>query len=199
MRQLVQAVTQAYNISTPLASLLAVFGVAMCGNGWTVDLHDLAKHNVIEHDGSLVHDDACAGCSFAPTSVDRSLLERILSISPNAFLTFQDLAKARALRDVETRQPLNRLHAEIARGELALIFEVLGVCAPPDEIRRRKGGCTHDAEMTVPKKYMEQWFVEERLPDGWQRPIKVVGLIEIFTKSRKIARMVLDLQKAPLH
>ncbi|KIM33590.1 hypothetical protein M408DRAFT_60998 [Serendipita vermifera MAFF 305830] len=52
--QLVKALTGVYNLSYPLAFALASLGVILCGHGLYLDLEGLRKHNVIEHDASMV-------------------------------------------------------------------------------------------------------------------------------------------------
>jgi len=45
---------EVYGLSGPFAATLAIGGVVKCGNGFRVNLGDLAAHNSIEHDGSMV-------------------------------------------------------------------------------------------------------------------------------------------------
>jgi len=45
---------EVYGISTPFAALLAGGAIAKCGNGFKLDLGDLAAHNKLEHDASMV-------------------------------------------------------------------------------------------------------------------------------------------------
>jgi Peroxidase, family 2 len=45
---------EVYGLSGPFATVLAGGGVIKCGNGFRLNLEDLAAHNKIEHDGSMV-------------------------------------------------------------------------------------------------------------------------------------------------
>jgi len=46
---------EVYGLSSPFAATLAIGGVVKCGNGFRVNLGDLAAHNNIEHDASMVN------------------------------------------------------------------------------------------------------------------------------------------------
>jgi len=46
---------EVYGISGPFAAILAGGAVVKCGNGFRVNLEDLAAHNKIEHDASMVN------------------------------------------------------------------------------------------------------------------------------------------------
>ncbi|RPD63367.1 hypothetical protein L227DRAFT_387121 [Lentinus tigrinus ALCF2SS1-6] len=169
--QLISAIRNVYHISLPLATLLSVSGVARCGH-WSgcrrvLDLHELAQHNAIEHDGSLVHDDVLnPDAPYAPIEVDDALLHQLLSAGTNSnpaadsasshsssdadsessqysderedrertrertwregSLTLEQLCRAQIARWGQAR-PLDKLRTFFAKGELALLFEVLGV------------------------------------------------------------------------
>ncbi|OSX60173.1 hypothetical protein POSPLADRAFT_1147192 [Postia placenta MAD-698-R-SB12] len=189
--QLVHATTTVYHLSYPLALILSVVGAIKCGNGWSIDLHALAKHGAIEHDGSLVHADTPSGCPYAPTTVDSDLVQQLLSVTPESSLSLHDFARARAERDVAMCNPLDKLHAEIARGESALTVEILGSDGVDKLGKEDTRGCP---ERRVSKAFIEQWFVQEKLPDGWRRPEKAVGLLNIAAKSKEVAQMVLAIR-----
>ncbi|KAH9951679.1 Cloroperoxidase [Amylocystis lapponica] len=194
--QMVRAMRYVYHISLPLALLLAVVGVFKCGNWWrwTVDLHDLARHNIIEHSGSLVHADAPPHDTFAPTTVDQSMLQQVLHITRNHFLTLRDLARVRAMRNAALSVPLDTLHAEISRGEVVLTLDTLGVASPRNVPDRKDSDYADSNLPTVPKEYVSEWFGQERLPDGWSRPKTAIGLISVVLQSRKVSGMVAALQ-----
>ncbi|KZT72469.1 Cloroperoxidase [Daedalea quercina L-15889] len=186
--QLVRTLVGVYNLSIPLAVTLSVFGVILCGNWWSLDLHQLAKHGRIEHDGSLVHDDTDPDKTFAPTAVDPELVRKLFAITPAPALTLRDFAKARARRDRSMLAPLDRVHAEIARGEAALTIQAFS------SMCNHVGGHADDSEPgsegAICKAYLEQWLLEERLPDGWERPKAPIGLVGTARRSRKIAKMI---------
>ncbi|TDL16361.1 Cloroperoxidase [Rickenella mellea] len=175
--QLVHAVQSVYNISAPLAWTLAAAGTVTCGRGLWLDLHDLARHNRIEHDASLTHADAQPGETFAPDEVDSTLLTEMLHSSPNDFLTFDDLANIRVRRDGTLHAPLDPVHGEIARGECALILKTFG-----------------DEEDRVPKELLSQFMGDEKIPEGWEGPRETVGLINTSAISRKLAKKVASLE-----
>lgn len=177
--QIIHAIREVYHISLPMASVLSIAGTVVCGSGWKLDLEDLAKHNKIEHDGSLAHADALPGAKYAPSYVDKDRLQQLLDASSDGqTLTFNDLVSQRAARDAALSKPLDAIHQVITRGEVALTCEVLG-----------DGG-------RVPKEYIRQWFGEERLPDGWKKPECPVGLIGTTKVSNKVATVAKILSKS---
>lgn len=140
--------------------MLSFLGTLLCGRNFRIDLEDLARHNVIEHDASLTHVNAMPNGRYAPVNVDKELLQRLLNTSTNAdVLTFDDLVTVRANRDRTLVRPLSKAHNLIARGEVALIVQTFG-----------------DDEGNVPKRYIQEWFGMERLPSGWIKPTIATGL-----------------------
>lgn len=141
------------------------------------DLSDLALHNIIEHDASLVHDNASPEAIYAPGGVNHALLEQLLcpkstSISNYAPLTsgnskhpypkhlsLIDFVRARVRR--ERASGLDRLgdvHHYLALGEVALLFLVFS--HPRENIK--PDGYHISARCTA------QFFGYEKLPTGWQ-------------------------------
>lgn len=106
--QLLKSLRVVYNLSIPLAFLLTCGGFFLSGrNGrptmpfvGKVDLHDLARHGRIEHDGSLAHADAERNAVFAPTTPDKELLEEMLASAEGEYLTLEDLIRVRRKRDM---------------------------------------------------------------------------------------------------
>ncbi|KAI0307114.1 Cloroperoxidase [Multifurca ochricompacta] len=173
--QLMSAIREYYRISLPLAFLLSVVGTFLCGRHFKIDLEDLALHNYIEHDGSLTRANALPDGRYAPVAVDKDLLQHLLDVSKNSdFLDFDDLVKARAARDATLERPLSRFHGAVTRGEIALAIQTLG-----------------NSEGRIPKQFIQEWFGEDRLPDGWFKPKTVTGLVS----TTKIANRVGDLVK----
>jgi hypothetical protein len=143
-----------------LAAVLAIGGIFSCGRSLKIDLTDLALHNRIEHDASLTHANAQPGARYAPIPVDKELLHKLLDASRNPdTLSFDDLVSVRANRDATLNRPLSWVHGTIAKGEVALTVQLFG-----------------DEEGNMPKKYLQEWFGEERLPQGWFKPIVTIGL-----------------------
>ncbi|RPD67313.1 Cloroperoxidase [Lentinus tigrinus ALCF2SS1-7] len=186
--QLVSAIRHIYGISLPFASILALGGVAKCGHwkglGMVVDLHELAKHNAVEHDGSLVHADTAPGEVYAPTAVDPVLLRHLLETSTTDVLTRRDLCRAQLTRQAASR-PLNSTQSFVSKGELDLIHQVFGI--PSSE--RSSSTPAEGHELVVPKAVLEDWLGREKLPEGWSGPLREVGLLELVGQVREIEKV----------
>ncbi|KAH9975385.1 hypothetical protein BGW80DRAFT_1250962 [Lactifluus volemus] len=138
-----------YGLSTPLAYILAYGGVGLLGQLGAFGLDDLARHNRIEHDASLVHDDTPNRDEYAPILPDSSLVKQFLNTAEDGkFMTIEDIAKARVLRESQSRA-LDNLHAEIARGEMSIVAGLFD--------SRNRG---------IPVDLLRTWVTDERLPDG---------------------------------
>lgn len=166
-----RALEEGYGLSSVLAHILVIGGIALLGQVGSFGLDDLARHNRIEHDASLVHDDAQPRDEYAPLAPDSTLVKQFLEQAKDGhFLTIEDVARARVWR--ESQCPvLNHLHAEIARGEMAIAF---GLFSQPDSDKQE-----------IPVDMLRVWLSEERLPDGW-KPTHTQGLLETIRTSRKI-------------
>jgi hypothetical protein len=68
----------------------------------------------------------------------------------------------------------------IARGEVALAWLVM----------RGRRGDDGKGEV-IPVRWVKEWFGEERLPNGWARPVRSVGLIEV-TRVVGIVQHIVD-------
>ncbi|KAI0268206.1 Cloroperoxidase [Gloeopeniophorella convolvens] len=180
--QLIHAIRESYRVSLPMATILSIVGTYMCGRHFKIDLEDLARHNVIEHDASLTHANAPPDGHYAPTSVDKELLQHLLDTSKDhEYLTFDDLVQARAARDATLDRPLSSLHGVIARGEIALTVQTLG-----------------DSAGRIPKRYIQEWFGEQRLPHGWSKPADAIGLVsttKIAERVRSLVKMIQSSKK----
>jgi hypothetical protein len=142
----------------------------MCGRYLKIDLHDLARHNRIEHDGSLTHADTIPGGLYAPVHVDKDLLQHLLDVSKNRdFLSIDDFVAVRAARDATLSRPLSGVHNAISRGEIAMTVQLFG-----------------DPDGHVPKRFIEEWFGDQRLPCGWFKPTTAVG----FLRTTRIVQWV---------
>ena len=182
--QLITAIEQRYKLDGAFSRILTYGGLAKCGHrdgwSWKLDLHDLAKHNVIEHDGSLVHDDAAPGQTFAPTGVDRVLVRQLLGASSRAdALTLQDLCHAQVLRQASSG-PISSVLKSISKGEVALLYKTFGV---------KQGRESGEGEVLVPKSHVEQWLGQERLPADWTGPEQGIGFLSTFRLVQKIGGM----------
>ncbi|KAI9001431.1 Cloroperoxidase [Trametes punicea] len=175
--QLRHAIQEVYKISPALAYILARGGVRRCGIDGKLDLHNLALHNVLEHDGSLVHDNALKGQEFAPIEVDRALLQQLLDTSPKDYLTIHDFAQAQVTRQASS-PPLKTLFEVTSLGEVNLILQVFGVRGSEGASHHFAVDEKHRNERVVPKRWLASFLGEERLPEGWPGPSKETGLLE---------------------
>ncbi|TDL21128.1 Cloroperoxidase [Rickenella mellea] len=175
---LVRAMKSVYNLSTALSLLLAIGGTILCGNWLSLNLHDLALHNRIEHDASLTHEDALHGHKYAPIDVDQSLVSDMLDCSPADDLTLEDLARVRARRDMTLAVPLGGMRATISRAECAQVIIVFG-----------------DENGVAPKRVLREWFGEERIPDGWSGPKGTAGIRNTFAKAKEVGQEVARLTR----
>ena len=167
-----------YNFTKPLAYLLAFAGVFLCGNGRTVDLDRLAKHNVIEHDASLSRQDAQPSDDYSPISADPDLVNQLMRLRPGPFLALNDLAVARVIRESQALGgPLSFLHAIIAKAESGLILQVFG-----------------GENCEVDKNVLRAWFVDGRLCDSLMPPKKRIGIHTTSSIRRRIANVMASIR-----
>ncbi|KAI0708499.1 Chloroperoxidase [Earliella scabrosa] len=183
--QLAAAIREVFNVSYAISVVFGILAVVLCGR-WSglsrvVDLQDLAAHNVVEHDASLLHPDAAApDAKRAPVDVDRALLRELLSVKTGSkggdseSLTLGDLCAWQVRRFAASRK-LGRMHTLFAHAEVVLLYAAMGVRAsrelPEKEPTAGEGLFDH----VVPKRYIEQWFGDGRLPDGWTKPERPIG------------------------
>ncbi|KAJ3561185.1 hypothetical protein NP233_g10348 [Leucocoprinus birnbaumii] len=170
-----------YGLSTPLSLFLTYVGFVMLKRIRPIDLFEIGKHNVIEHNASLVHYDTPQGEEFAPIQIDEGLVSDLISdVKPekegadpkvgSSLMNAIDVARARIRREKETG-PIDSVHQEIARGEMAII---LGVWET-----------TTKEKVGVPVEWMRRWIGHERLPDDW-KPSHKQGLLDTINRSKSI-------------
>ena len=151
---------------------MAIAGVFLCGDGKTVNLDRLAKHNVIEHDASLSRQDTRPPSDYAPIPADPSLVAQLMDLSQERFLVLNDLAVFRVFRESQAvGGPLDPVHAEVARAEAALVLQVFG-----------------GENQQVDKDVLSTWLVDGRLPECWKPPKREIGLLTTMPVVRRIAR-----------
>jgi len=166
-------------LSFPLAALLAIVGIFLCGHALRLDLDKLALHNRIEHDASLVHGDALPGHAEAPIPVDPELLDTFLShANEKQGLNLDAFAQLRVDREARLTSPLDHLHSEIGTGEAALCWLLL----------KKENG-------QVPLSMLEQWYGEERIPDGWVPPAEGVGLFGARQTATEVANKMEEIRR----
>ncbi|KAG9309772.1 hypothetical protein JVU11DRAFT_10146 [Chiua virens] len=170
---IVRALKEGYNLSTVLAYFLAFSGYLLLSQYRDMSLADLARHNLVEHDASLFHLDAHDDDEYAPTAVDKSLVKVACQQSGryrSGRITLEDVANIRVKREAESR-PLDTLHAEIARGEMAISIGILG----------GESAATEGLDLDI----LRLWVEQERLPDGW-KPTHSQGLFKTYKMSTVI-------------
>lgn len=177
---LIHALQEGYGLSTTLAELLVHGGIYLLGQAGAFGLHDLARHNRIEHDASLVHDDAKGRDEYAPTSPDLQLVKNLLLHAQDGrVLTVEDVARARVERESQCPM-LNCVQAEVARGEMAIALDIFG----QQENADKQG---------APLDMLRRWFTEERLPEGW-KPTHTQGLLQTIRTTREIRNLMATLK-----
>ena len=179
---LVEAIQRVYNFTKPLAYLLALAGIFLCGDGRTVDLDRLAKHNVIEHDASLSRQDAQPSDDYSPILADPNLVNQLMRLSPGTFLVLKDLAVARVIRECQAvGGPLSSFHAKIARAECGLILQVFG-----------------SENHEVDKEVLRAWLVDGCLSGYWESPRRRTGICTTSSIGKRIAD-VMNSARNPKH
>ncbi|CAE6525400.1 unnamed protein product [Rhizoctonia solani] len=169
--QLCKAVHEVYGISYPLAAILSIGGILLCGSKGKLDLAQLAKHNKIEHDGSLAHEDLADGDN---NNVSARLVNELVGDSTDGQgLSFHDLARARIRRE---KRPLDSVHSRFAQGESVFSVMVMG-----------------DGKQ-ISCDVIKTWFGEERLPSGW-KPQRPMGLWNVFRLTRMFGHLVDDVKQ----
>ncbi|KAF2673382.1 Cloroperoxidase [Microthyrium microscopicum] len=163
---LAAAVIELYNIDPSFAKTLAQGANQVAPKGATaIMLADLSKHDIIEHDASLVRNDASQGDNH---SVQPALLAALLAdAGPSGALTVATLAKSRARREAESKKggakALGVQATTLAYGESALLLQALG--SPP---------AGSSASYSAPRKAVEEWMGQEKLPTGYVKPSKPI-------------------------
>ncbi|KAH7923193.1 Cloroperoxidase [Leucogyrophana mollusca] len=186
IHELVDGLKKGFHLSSVLAHILAIGAVWILGQFRSMSLSDLARHNLIEHDASLVHDDDLDESEYASTKVDPTLLEDLCEqagqVLPNR-ITTEDVARIRVKREAVCRR-LDTRHAEIARGEMAVALGVLG------------GADADKAGVEI--ETLHFWLKNERLPVGWS-PSHTQGLLKTIRMTSYIRHRMAQLkaQSAP--
>jgi hypothetical protein len=128
-------------------------GYLLTGQWKNMSLYDLSRHNGIEHNASIVHDDVTPGDEYAPSKINWKLFDEMVAQSSDGgrTLSLHDIAKTRVNR--ESVSTLDNLHAEIARGEIGLILDIFG-----------------GKDRRVDVEQLRSWWKEEQFPAGWRPP-----------------------------
>ncbi|GBE78877.1 hypothetical protein SCP_0200740 [Sparassis crispa] len=207
---LTHALRAGYRLSAPLAWVLTRGGFFLLGQRRAhICLADLARHNCIEHDASLVHPDVAHRDEYAPLHPAPHMLDAFLAhAADGALMTPADVARARVAREASYARPMDALHAEIARGEMAIVLLLFNnpppapspAPAPPPRSLLAALKRTKDAEPAplplpgVPVEMLRTWMHEERLPNGWA-PYHQLSLTRVVQTSRAIRAAMRALQR----
>jgi hypothetical protein len=177
-----QALSEVYNVDASFATSLATDALSSVPHtaANALDLSDLNKHDVIEHDASLTRNDAIQGDNH---SVQPALVQALLAdaagTGSDGVLTITSLSKTRARREQESRKvgspALSMKMSALAYGESALLLQVLGHL-----------GKAAGAEYAVPKAAAQRWLLDEQLPEGWVKPPQVISGTSTTTLAGKV-------------
>ena len=201
---IVSALQKCFKLSKPLAWFLTHGALTLLDQGsGNFELHDLARHNKIEHNASLYHDDAGERDEYAPITFDEDLLELVFKDSAGGVvMTPEDVAKVRVRREATSHPPLDFIHAELARGEIAIVLNMFNNPSPQlheegvpllhrsavSRLFRRLVGLKDEAQTRqldgAPIERMKYWFQHERLPEDWKPYHKTTLFETVVTVSR---------------
>lgn len=207
----VNALLDCYHVSRPLASAVTYGAFFRLGtvNG-PIDLHDLAKHNRIEHNASLVHRDVVPGDEYAPTNVDLDLLDQLIKDSSDGLiLTAEDVARSRIRREAASQPPLESVQRVVARSEISAALSIFNnpdptlhaqgaLLQPPSTFGRVLQWLTgrqDDPATTplagVPLDRLRYWLQNERLPEGWA-PYHTLNISETVATMKRMKKAMED-------
>jgi hypothetical protein len=190
IRRSLPGTTSWWNLGRSIFAILTYFLPV-----WTLDLSALSTRGwcKITHDAAFVHPDGVSS-----TAPDPRLLQDFVdyasgskkqdSFGERFGLNFVDIARYHALRENASKTRLGIIHKQVALGECALSWLVL--CGPSSS-----ENSSGEFEGVLPRERLEQWFGEERLPDGWWdaqgvRPSQTVGLWKARQAADFIGRLV---------
>ncbi|KZP26146.1 Cloroperoxidase [Athelia psychrophila] len=165
-----RALQAGYRLSAVLAWFLSIGAFILLLQFTPLSLSDIARHNYIEHDASLVHNNTPLEDEYAPSDINHALVDALMADGQDGLMSAAHVGKARVRRENES-PALDRLHAEIARGEMAIALRVLAAASAPDA--------------GIPLAWLRTWIREETFPAGWA-PSRTVGLMDAVRESGKI-------------
>ncbi|OHW93640.1 chloroperoxidase-like protein, partial [Colletotrichum incanum] len=184
MQDLIAGLGSALHFNESLVRTLGTpaFATSTTGNASTFNLDDIAKHNVIEHDGSLSRAD------FAVTGDAKTFNETVWSetkgyleagASTDSKVDYKTMATARSKRiaTAKATNPSFNLTASqvtVSLGESAVILGTIGqsFSAP-----------------AAPLEWLKVVFEEERLPftEGWETSATEITTAQVLGLSQLIA------------
>ncbi|KAF9224663.1 Cloroperoxidase [Gyrodon lividus] len=180
------ALQEGYQLSTFLAYTLAFGGFSLLAQYRKISLFDFARHNLVEHDASLFHLDASNDEEYAPIPVNDTLVKASLEEGGRYIpgrMTLEDVANIRVKREAGCKT-LDGVHAEIARGEMAIAIGVLG----------GKDAAKNGLDLTV----LRDWVTDGRLPDNW-KPDHTQGLYQTYKMTTVIRDNMAAMKAGSMH
>ncbi|KAJ3757453.1 Chloroperoxidase [Lentinula raphanica] len=135
-----------------------------------IDLHLIGLHDGVEHDASLVHLNTPDGQKYGPVQIQEDWVPMLVGdIQPPVGNQEEPLRHHQRDATADTvilPKKLDGVHAEIARGEMAII---LGVWNSKYQSKTDKKQDKSDKAVSekqgIPLSWLLQWLAEERLPD----------------------------------
>ncbi|KAF9075626.1 Cloroperoxidase [Rhodocollybia butyracea] len=171
---LISSLTSVYHLSTPLAATMTSVASLCCGDIFTgISLEGLAAHNKIEHDASLVHDNAAPGARYAPTDVNWKLVNDLVT-RYSAGMGLEDLAEVRLRREGKLRSELDVIHEDLGHGEAALIWLIM-----------RDNSTDRISTQTI-----KEWLGHERLPETYTPPSEEITVGTLTTVSSQVEKVM---------
>lgn len=126
-----------------------------------------------------MHDNTALEDEYAPGAINEELVKDLMKDGVDGKMSFEAVAKARFRR--ENQSPvLDGMHAEIARGEMAIALRVFATASAPDA--------------GIPLPWLRTWIADETFPAGWA-PSRKVGIMDAIKESRKIRSVMEALVK----
>lgn len=193
---LFKGLQECYGLSTPLATVLVTGGFLLIKR-YTfspIDLYDLDFHGGVEHNASLVHRDTPEGDLMAPIPIVHEWVDKLRGdvltgsegfAGDRELVNYVDAARMRIRRESESRKELDGVHAEIARGELAIMLGLWETEA------RQPGG---EKKTGVPLDWLLDWFKYERLPPDW-KPTHEQSLMDTVNRSKQIRTTIEEMRR----
>jgi hypothetical protein len=182
---LVQALQSAFNLSAPSANFITYGALLNLGQAGPISLADTARHDRIEHNGSLFHRAVADGQMYAPREIDEDMWRELVeSIErPLQGWGVSDIAKLRIKREAEDGDDAMTGNQKLfARGEAGAVVLVFG-----RDVQTTLADGSTKAERLVPMDVLETFLHRERLPEGW-RPSKKTSLWDIVKSVGEIGK-----------
>lgn len=172
-------VNAVYGLSIPLAALIAYGTVFLLKKPLfsKINLQDIALNPGVEHCASLAHTNTPSDAEFGATSVCPNLSKKLLEEANDGGYSAHDFARIRVRRESEPGMNLQGWRGEIARGECSLTLNVFA---------------GNDGK--VSREIIEQWWIGERLPDGF-KPARKTTLWRAAKVGTDIRNTMKELQK----